>query len=192
MECLWRVVKVMAAVFFVVAAASYFIYHADWFQKSYLYPLPHQDMVLAAAHEYEVDPYLVYAVMRTESKYAVNATSPKGARGLMQIMPETGMWIAGKIKLKGFQMDMLYEPYVNIQLGTWYLASLKDEFDGNLVLMLAAYNGGRGNVRQWREEFDWPADFSRIEQIPYKETRQYVRKVLDAYSNYKRLYGTQR
>ena len=189
MGCFWRIFKLTAVVCFVAAIAGYFIYHTNWFQKKYLYPLPYQDLVTAAAHESETDPFLIYAVMRTESKYMVKATSPKGARGLMQIMPETGTWIADKLKLRGFHSDMLYEPAVNIRLGSWYLASLKQEFDGNLVLVLAAYNSGPGNVKQWRQQYGWPSDFSSTEQIPFNETRLYVTKVLKAYSTYKKIYG---
>lgn len=192
MGCLRQVLKGTAILLAIVAAAGYFIYHTNWFQKKYLYPLPYAEEVLAAAQESEVDPFLIYAVMRTESRYSANATSPKGARGLMQIMPETGTWIAGKINLDGYSGDLLYEPALNIRLGTWYLASLKDEFEGNIILTLAAYNGGRGNVKQWRRQYGWPRDFSKTEEIPYQETRQYVTKVLDAYSNYKRLYGPPR
>lgn len=189
MGCLWKVLKGTAILLIAAAVIGYFVYHTEWFQKKYLYPLPYNGEVLTAARESEVDPYLVYAVMRTESRYMANATSPKGARGLMQIMPETGAWIAGKIKLEGYTDRILYEPAINIRLGTWYLASLRDEFDGNIVLTLAAYNGGRGNVRKWKEQYGWSPDFSRTEEIPYIETRRYVIKVLDAYSNYKRLYG---
>lgn len=189
MGCLRQALKGMAILLAIAVAAGYFVYHTNWFQKKYLYPLPYSEEVLAAAQESEMDPFLVYAVMRTESRYVAHATSPKGARGLMQIMPETGSWIAEKIKFDEYTGDMLYEPAINIRLGTWYLASLNDEFEGNIVLTLAAYNGGLGNVKQWRRQYGWPRDFSKTEEIPYKETRQYVTKVLDAYSNYKKLYG---
>lgn len=191
MGFLWRVFKAAVGALLIAAVAAYFIYHTNWFQKKYLYPLPYKGAVVAAAQAYQVDPYLVYAVMRTESKFIANATSPKGARGLMQIMPETGVWIAEKMKMNAFDSSMLYEPAVNISLGTWYMASLEEEFGGNTVLMLAAYNGGRGNVKQWKQQYGWSPDFNNTGQIPYKETREFVLKVLDAYGNYKRLYGPQ-
>lgn len=189
MGCLWRVLKALIIAFLVAIVAGYCIYNTDWFQKKYMYPLPYKDQVWAAAQEYQVDPYLIYAVMRTESRYVVAATSPKGARGLMQIMPETGAWIAESIKMNDFHSAMLYEPSVNIRLATWYIASLRDEFDGNVILTLAAYNGGRGNVKQWKQQYGWPPNFNNTERIPYKETREYVLKVMDAYGNYIRLYG---
>lgn len=192
MGCLWRFFKISGIVVLTVVFAGYIVYHTQWFQKKYVYPLPYKDLVFALSKEYRVDPYLVYAVMRTESRCIPNATSPKGARGLMQIMPETGAWIAEKIKMNGFHSNMLYEPAVNVRLGTWYIASLEEEFDGNVVLALAAYNGGRGNVKQWKQQYGWRGNFTDTAQIPYKETREYVLKVLDAYSNYKKLYGAEK
>jgi soluble lytic murein transglycosylase len=189
MGFLWRLMKGIGLFIVLSTIVGIIIYNTAWFQKKYMYPLPYQEVVFNAAEQYEVDPYLVYAVMRAESKYLVHATSPKGARGLMQIMPETGSWIAGKLRVKDFTFSMLYEPEVNIEFGTWYLSSLKEEFDGNPVLILASYNGGRGNVKQWKQQYNWSADFSDAQQIPFIETRNYVKKVLNNYDAYKRLYG---
>jgi len=180
-------------IFAVLAVTAFIIiYHTTWFQKKFLYPLPYQEIVSDVAQQYEVDPHLVYAVIRSESKYVPTATSPKGARGLMQIMPETGAWIAEKLKVAAYNEDKLYDPAVNLKFGTWYLATLRDEFDGNPILILAAYNGGRGNVKQWKEKFGWKNDFSNIDQIPFSETRIYVHNVLAAYNQYNKLYGATR
>lgn len=189
MGCLWRAAKGVFAITVVMALIGFVLYQTTWFQKKYLYPLPHRELVFHYAAQHDVDPYLVFAVMRAESKYLPTATSVKGARGLMQIMPETGTWIAEKLKIEDYQSGMLYEPETNIRFGTWYLNSLREEFDGNLVLTLAAYNGGRGNVKQWKQQYGWQADFRNIEQIPFKETRFYVGKVLKSYDTYKRLYA---
>jgi soluble lytic murein transglycosylase len=107
----------------------------------------------------------------------------------MQIMPQTAEWIAEQVKFIGFTPEDLLDPETNIRFGTWYLASLREEFDDNEVLMLAAYNAGRGNVKSWMKAYNWTMDFNDIEQIPYKETREYVAKVLKSKQQYRKLYG---
>ncbi|MDR3590261.1 MAG: lytic transglycosylase domain-containing protein [Negativicutes bacterium] len=182
-------VKFLALLAVVLSAAGYAIYHSDWFQRQYVYPLSHREQVFRYAKDNNLDPFLVAAVIRTESRFVVSARSPKGAVGLMQMMPETGRWVAGQIDYPDFSATMLTDPDINIRFGTWYLASLKREFQNNDILALAAYNGGRGNVRQWINQFGWPVDFRDFSQIPFQETRDYVRKVLDAREHYRYLYG---
>lgn len=181
--------SVLALLLALAAAAGFHIYNSDWFQKKYLYPFPYRDKVFANAAANEVEPFLVAAVIRTESKFVAAARSPKGAMGLMQMMPETGQWVAEQLGEGGFAAEMLYDPDVSIRFGTWYLASLQKEFRDNEVLVLAAYNGGRGNVKQWMRQFGWEQNFRDIEQIPYRETREYVKKVLHAKERYRDLYG---
>jgi soluble lytic murein transglycosylase len=88
------------------------------------YPQPHRDLIIQAAYDNEVDPYLVFAIIRAESKYQTTAESPLGAKGLMQIMPETAAWIAEQQGIEGFTPEMLHQPDINIQYGCWYLNSL--------------------------------------------------------------------
>ena len=123
-----------------------------------------------------------------ESKFKNEVHSHRGAIGLMQLMPETAEWIAGQIDDSSFSLDKLHEPETNIRYGVWYLASLKKEFEGNEILALAAYNAGRGNVHEWMEERGWTMDFSRVNEIPYEETRAYVASVLRNKVKYERLY----
>lgn len=160
--------------------------------KSFLqivYPLQYKDFVFKYSRQYDVDPYLVEAVMRTESKFRSTAQSSSGAMGIMQIMPETGTWIAKKMGLKGFHPDQLYDPETNIKMGCWYLADLERLFKGNHILVVAAYNGGRGNVQGWIRENKWTGEHATVEQIPFKETREYVRKVIATYDIYKKIYN---
>ncbi len=184
-----RTLAVLLLVLALAAAAGFVIYHSDWFQKEYFYPFPYQDKVYRYGRENGVDPYLIAAVIRTESKFVAAARSPKGAMGLMQMMPETAKWVAGQVGQDDFRDAMLNEPETSIRFGAWYLASLKKEFNGNEILVLAAYNGGRGNVGQWMRQLGWGKDFRDIDRIPYKETREYVKKVLSARERYKFLYG---
>lgn len=153
-----------------------------------LYPIPYKDMIFTEADRNNVDPYLVAAIIKTESNFSSEAESRVGARGIMQIMPETGTWAAEQMNLKNFQPDDLYETETNIKIGCWYLNNLNKEFNGNKILVVAAYNGGRGNVRQWLEKEQWSGEHATVDQIPFPETRQYVKKVLKNYSLYRSLY----
>lgn len=173
----------------ILSLAGYFVYNTDWFQKNYVYPFPYQEIVYRYATEHNMSPYLIAAVIRTESKFNQYARSPKGATGLMQLMPETAHWIAGQLDYNDFDLKGMTEPEMNIRFGTWYLATLKREFGGNEVLFLAAYNGGRGNVAQWMNKYGWSSSFRDIDQIPFRETREYVAKVLRDQKRYQDLYG---
>jgi len=153
------------------------------------YPFPYKEIIFAEAARNNIDPLLVAAIIRTESHFSSEAESRMGARGIMQIMPETGRWAAGKMNLKDFHPDDLYETETNIKIGCWYLNNLSQEFKGNKILVVAAYNGGRGNVKDWLEKERWTGEHATIEQIPFKETRQYVRKVMKNYAWYRYLYG---
>ena len=155
---------------------------------SYFYPQPHRDIVFDTAYENQVDPYLVFAIIRAESKYQPTARSPVGARGLMQIMPETAAWIAEQKGISGFEAEQLNKPALNISFGCWYLNSLNQEFEGELPLVIAAYNAGRGKVKEWRVQGIWDGDAGKIDKIPFEETRNYVKIVLKNYEAYRAIY----
>jgi soluble lytic murein transglycosylase len=126
--------------------------------------------------------------MKAESRFDSNALSKKGAKGLMQIMDSTGAWVAELSKLEGYTHELLFDPQVNIELATWYMAHLLERYDGNVDLMLMAYNAGSGNVFKWRQDTRYSSDGDTIDQIPFKETREYVKKVKRYYKIYKWLY----
>ncbi|MBS3873313.1 MAG: lytic transglycosylase domain-containing protein [Dethiobacter sp.] len=154
-----------------------------------IYPWPYRDIVLRYAELHGLDPFLVAAVIRVESSFRSKAVSPKGARGLMQIIPTTGQWIASQVEVPDYSEDRLDNPETNIMMGTWYLRNLKEQFDGNLVVALAAYNGGRGNVKNWLKEGVWSGQVADIASIPFSETRHYVWRVLRIQQVYRELYG---
>jgi soluble lytic murein transglycosylase len=155
----------------------------------YLYPLAHTRKVEELVADTDIDPLIIHAVMREESRLNGKLTSTAGAVGLMQIMPGTGRWIASIMDLEDYDEESLRDRDVNMTLGVWYLDYLWDEFDGNLVHVLAAYNAGPGNVRRWLEARTGSEDVDVfIETIPFDETRNYVKKVLGAYGNYIQLY----
>lgn len=162
----------------------------DMFQKKYIYPYPHQKIIAQYAAAYHVESALVAGVIMSESKFKNEVHSPRGAVGLMQLMPDTARWIAEQLGDERYDMEKLHEAETNIRFGTWYLSSLREEFNGNEVLALAAYNAGRGNVRSWMEVYGWDMSFCDISQIPYLETREYVAKVLKNKEKYQKLYGS--
>lgn len=153
-----------------------------------IYPYHYREIIEANASRYGVDPLLVAAVIRVESKFNPDAVSRRGALGLMQLMPSTARWIGPQLEMDELTEDMMLDPEVNVQLGTWYLANLSKEFDDNLDLVIASYNGGRGQVARWLEEGVWSGRYEDIADIPFPETRNYVQKVRAAYDSYRALY----
>jgi soluble lytic murein transglycosylase len=167
-----------------------FIMQSDFIQRRYFYPYPYQSLINKYAREYHIENTLVASVIMNESKFKNEVHSERGAVGLMQLMPDTAKWIAVQIDDPAYNMEKLHEPETNIRYGTWYLASLKKEFEGNDILALAAYNAGRGNVHSWMKKYGWNMNFKNIEQIPYIETREYVNKVLKHREKYQTLYNS--
>jgi soluble lytic murein transglycosylase len=152
------------------------------------YPQPHKALVFRYSQKYDVDPMLIFALIRIESRFHPQATSKSGALGLMQLMPDTARWAAHQVGLKGFSESQLLDPEVNINLGCWYVSDLSREFKGNLPVVLAAYNAGRGNVREWLISGVWDGSEQNLNQIPFIETRIHVRKVLNDYQIYRAIY----
>lgn len=153
-----------------------------------VYPFKYSEYIYEYSKEYDLDPYLVAAVIKTESNFKPNAKSIKDAYGLMQITPETAQWAAEKMNIEDFSIDMLNQPKFNIRMGCWYIHDLKKEFKNNMDLVLAAYNGGRGNVQKWLKDFEHSKDGENLHYIPFKETDKYVKKVKVNYNIYKFLY----
>ena len=151
-----------------------------------IYKIDYKDYVEKYAQEYEIDPLLVYSIIKVESNFKEEATSHKGAIGLMQLMDKTAKEIAQNNVMEFETGVTLYNPEKNIKLGIIYLADLEKIFN-NIPVMLA-YNAGIGNVNKWIEEGIIKSDGSNIENIPFKETNTYVRKILKDYKIYKKLY----
>jgi len=156
-----------------------------------VYPLQYREFIGDCAEEHGIDPYLVAAVIRAESRFRPEATSPQGARGLMQLMPDTARWVAGQTGLP-YDDAYLYDPAYNIRLGCWYLALLIREFGGDPVRALAAYNGGMTNVHNWLRDRQWTGERHTLPQIPFAETRHYVANVLRDQRWYRLIYGAWR
>ena len=147
------------------------------------FPMPFRDTVLRKAREIGLDPAYVYGLIRQESRFIMDARSGVGASGLMQVMPATARWTANKIGLVGFTPGQITDRETNITIGTNYLKLALDDFDGSLALAAAGYNAGPGRPRAWR---NGPVLDAAIwaENVPFAETRDYVKKVLANTTNY--------
>lgn len=152
-----------------------------------LYPMPFQRTVIKASSSRNLDPAIVFGLVRQESRFVTDARSGVGASGLMQIMPATAKWTAQKMGLKGFSTRQLNDQHVNLALGTSYLKLLLDDFEASLPMAAAAYNAGPNRPRRWRgTDPDSPTLEAAIwiENIPFSETRGYVQHVLANTVNY--------
>src|SRR5215211_1480937 len=152
-------------------------------------PLRHEDIIRQQASDKDLDPALIAGVIFAESHFR-DQTSHAGAKGLMQLMPETADYIAQKSGGTAFVQGDLATPQVNIAYGSWYLRYLLDKYDGREALALAAYNAGQGNVDEWLAQVGARGEqFRAADHIPFPETRDYVKKVLAAREDYRREYA---
>ena len=154
-----------------------------------LYPLYYADLLQKHTTKYEIDPLFVAAMIREESRFNADIVSYAGAIGLMQIMPANGPEFSRRLKISQFDTKMLYNPDINIQMGTWYMKSLMDQFDNNHALVAGAYNGGPGRMRRWIKAKQIPDLDEFIEDIGIDQTRRHIKKVIDSYIIYQQLYS---
>lgn len=154
-----------------------------------IYKQEYSEYVNKYAEVNDIDPMWIYAIIKVESNFDKDATSNSGAKGLMQLMDSTATEMANDLNINDFNEDMLYEPEINIMLGTKYFNELLVRYNENYYLAIAAYNGGIGNVDEWISRGIINSDGSNIENIPYKETNMYVRKTINSFSVYNNLYN---
>jgi len=155
---------------------------------SITHPVPFREEVARHAAKSRLSQELVYAVMRAESSFSPTVVSPAGATGLMQLMPATAKAMKPSTSLKTVT-SLLTMPEYNISLGTRHLRELIDQYEGDEALAVAAYNAGGGNVNRWIRSIGTKNREAFIEQIPFPETRAYVKKVLAGAAIYRGLYG---
>ncbi len=150
------------------------------------FPMPFKGAVLARTKQIGLDPAYVYGLIRQESRFIMDAKSGVGAAGLMQVMPATARWTAKKIGMTDFTAGQLTDRDTNIAIGTGYLKLVLDSFNGSMPMAAAAYNAGPGRPRIWRGQTGAPTVEAAIwaENIPFNETRDYVKKVLSNTTNY--------
>jgi soluble lytic murein transglycosylase len=151
-------------------------------------PLRHDDIIRQQAADKDIDADLIAAVIYEESRFR-DQTSHAGARGLMQITPDTADFIARRSGGVLFEQSDLATPQVNIAYGTWYLRYLVDRYQGNETLAVAAYNAGQTNVDRWVRGAGGPEQFDSARHIPFPETRAYVENVEERRADYREHYG---
>jgi soluble lytic murein transglycosylase len=151
-------------------------------------PLRHDDIIRQQASDKGLDPALIAAVIYEESRFR-DQTSAAGARGLMQITPETADFIARRSGGVRFEQSDLATPQINIAYGAWFLRYLIDHYDGNETLAIAAYNAGLTNVNGWVERAGGPESFDAARDVPFPETRAYVANVQERRDEYREHYA---
>ncbi len=156
------------------------------------YPLSYRDLIEKYAAEYNLSPAYVSAIIRNESSFQPRAESGVGARGLMQLMPDTAEWIAGKLKVSGYAFERMYDPESNIRFGCWYLNYLSRLFLGDPVSVTAAYHAGQGQVKTWLSDPLLSADgyTMPLSSLPDGPTKSYAGRVIIDYGIYQKKYFT--
>ena len=151
------------------------------------YPMRYEAEIRQAAAEFSLDPAYVASVALAESSFDAEAVSSVGAIGLMQIMPSTGEWIAGKLD-EAFDAQRLYEPSVNLRYGCWYLRFLLDRYDGDMRTASTAYHQGQGRVDEWLKNPEYSEDGKTLSVISSSVTDTYVNRIMENYAHYQELY----
>ncbi len=151
-----------------------------------IYPLRYNEHIEKYSKEYNLNEYLVMALIKAESNYIYDAHSGV-ARGLMQITDETALWISDKLSLD-FSKNDLENPEINVKMGCYYLSYLLDYYNRNETLALSAYNAGMGNVNKWLSDKEYSKDGKTLDKIPFEETRNYLEKIRKFKKIYNALY----
>ena len=178
---LWlTILQVLAVTASLVSLSVIYLPDVPLFGK-FFYPLYYRELIEKEAQANQLDPLFVASVIRMESRFQPKARSGVGAVGLMQLMPKTATWASQQAGLKNFKLEQLEDPTVNVKLGCWYLKYLFAQFN-DPAMVLAAYNGGEGNLNYWKS--------LQGEQLrhAYPETQNYVEQGLKTYSRYRSLY----
>ena len=142
----------------------------------------YDEYIRQSAQEFQVDRSFISAIIARESHYDTKAESRVGARGLMQIMQDTGEWVSGRLAVRPYSYELLFEPELNIRFGAWYLGYLSAQFNGDPVMIASAYHAGANNVKLWALKYAQDKRTLRIDQIPTEDTKDYVQKVMNAYA----------
>lgn len=163
---LFSIISVFSAILICFGFSCYY---------SYFYPTDYKEIIVANANNYDVEPEMIASIINVESGYNQYARSNKGAIGLMQILPSTAEWVGKRIG-KQFSDEELFEPSLNIQIGTYYFSYLMQYFQ-NEELAVCAYNAGMGNVNRWLSKIVYSQDGKTLDEIPFRETKNYLKSV---------------
>lgn len=174
-------------IFIIIIFIAYLLYNRynvkDYILKQ-IYPQKYSEYVEKYSKQYNIDPLLIYSIIKAESNFTPESTSNSGAIGLMQLMKSTANGLDGSIT-----EENLYDEETNIKTGINYFNQLLSHYNQNINLAIIAYNAGMGNVDKWIDEGTIKKDGSDLENVPFKETNNYVRKILRDYEMYKNLYN---
>ena len=173
---------------FILSSAS-LVEEIPLFLQKRIYPRHFDRLVEAEAIANEINPLLFFSLIRQESQFEQGARSHAAAQGLVQMIPDTGEWVATRLNYPNYSNDLVYRPYVNIKFGAYYLDWIRDFLDDNLFSALAGYNAGPGNAQAWRK-ISGPDDALFVETFTVNEPRIYIQKILSNLYHYHRLYGT--
>lgn len=181
--------KVLLCLVLLVAVAAVALYWAKDALMQEFYPLSYYETVMEQSEKNDLDPALVYGIIRAESGFDPNAVSRADARGLMQMTPDTFAWVQTMIPdSESLTAEDLFNPEVNIQFGCELLSLLISHY-GNESTAICAYNAGMGNVTSWLEDSEYSSDGITLKEIPFGETREYLKRVTDNRETYRALYG---
>lgn len=151
-----------------------------------IYKIEYKEVIYKYSKTYKIDPLLIFSIIKAESNFNRYAVSSKGAIGLMQITPSTAEDISKQLRDKNFKKENLLNPEINIKYGCYYFRKMLDLFNGDVNLALMAYNAGYGNVNKW---INRKGEYIKLEEVPFYETRNYVKKINKYYKIYRYLYG---
>ena len=166
------------------------LYGADLLEGA-RYKLEYRDLIERYSAEQSLDPALVASMIYNESRFNPSAVSRIGARGLMQIMPETGEWLAGKFgEAADYAPDRLFDANTNLRYGCWYLGFLMRRYDGDMRCSSSAYHAGQGTVDKWLADPNYSSDGKTLDVIGYDSTNTYVNRVLRYYEKYEEIYAS--
>lgn len=185
-----KIIKVLAILLIIILLflTVYNVFNIEEKILLHLYPKKYEEDVYRYSEELNIDPMLTFAIIKTESNFKEKSESKSGAIGLMQLMGSTAKEQAEKLGME-YTKEMLYDPETNLKLGLNYFNVLLDYYNQNYILAFAAYNAGLGNVQKWINEGTIKENGSDIENIPFKETNMYVRKIIRNYEIYTKLYN---
>lgn len=152
------------------------------------YPVEYEDLIRRYAAEHDIKPAYVASVVLAESSYRADAVSSVNAQGLMQILPTTGEWLAGKFD-ETYVEGCLFDPETNLRYGCWYLGWLLKRYDGDMRCASSAYHQGQGTVDKWLENPEYSRDGKTLDVIPSEATKTYVERILKYYEKYEEIYA---
>ena len=180
----YKTLKIVLIVYWIIFA---FIYIAGAYTRSYIYPIKYKEEIINSAKENQIDAFLIFAICKVESNFNKNAESKSGAKGIMQIQPETAKYIASLRRIESYN---ILDPQTNINFGTYYLRYLINKF---IVIETAicAYNAGEGNVKAWLLDSKYTTDNITLISTPFAETNSYLIKIKNTQKTYIKYYKNQ-